>query len=260
MSTKKYLPYRIIPASRTWMRYFANIFVMEEDTWEMRMLLRQCHKEEYTGFTTFKCRHEPTYVLSRQCTDGYYHAPGICCKTDEIFNFLVETKLYSRLKYVLHCDDDMFWRPDQFLRWLAILDKTEVANLPLVGNVEQNYYGSDDNGGVWHIKNCKEIHSMGWYQPMLLNKMALDLITVGTKEYGITKTCKEFIVSQDVGIGPFLWMFQLYHVMIPGIGLNEGHEGEKYILGKQDTLLAVHYVKYEERDGCKDEAKWPLKY
>jgi len=76
--------------------------------------MRHCTRVEFTSFTTFACKDEPTYILTRQCTDEYYVASGICCKFDEGINFVAENHiLFQRTKYLIQSDDDVFWRLDQ---------------------------------------------------------------------------------------------------------------------------------------------------
>lgn len=100
---------RIIPSTRTWMKFFANVFIIVEDNFHTRLLMRQCNVAEYDHFTAFQCPHEATYVLTRQCSNEYYGAAGPCCKMDEFVNYLFEnTNLMSHLKYLIHCDDDTF--------------------------------------------------------------------------------------------------------------------------------------------------------
>ncbi|RYH22509.1 hypothetical protein EON65_19080 [archaeon] len=82
-----------------------------------------------------------------------------------------------------------------------------------------------DHGGIWHIKGCSDIHGNGWYQPMMLNKRALERLRVSSKAFGFTKTCEAFHVSQDVGFGPYAWMMELKHIHMPGVEINTGHRG-----------------------------------
>lgn len=254
-----YLRDRIIPSSRTWMKFFANVFVIEEDNFKQRTVLRHCHKEEFPNFTTFSCHNEPTYVLTRKCSNEYYGANGPCCKMDEIVNYLTEnTKLWSHLKYVFHCDDDTFFRPDQVLKWLSIVEKSGISDkLPLVGNVDSSRHDLG-NPGVWHINKCQEIHTLGWYQPMLLNKKALELIAVAAKDYGHKDECKHFDVTLDVGFGVIAWLYGLHHVQIPATEINPEHKGQAIFHPKQ---MIVHGIRHIGEDDCNGN-KWPdeLKY
>ena len=54
------------------MKYFANIFIIVEDTFSVRYDMRQCIIKEFKLFTTFECPHEGTYILSKNCTHEYY--------------------------------------------------------------------------------------------------------------------------------------------------------------------------------------------
>jgi len=184
--------------------------------------------KEYRSYTTLTCPEEATYLLSRTCTDVYYFAEGICCKIDDAINFIANenTELYQHTKYLIQSDDDTFWRVDQLLRWLAAVDRAltdyGIADtIPLRGN--DAFF--DDNGHVWHVDGCSEIRTSGWYQPLMLNKAALERVKQSTSVYALTETCSNFDVSQDVGVGIFAWIHSLYHIHIPGVEGNQGHEG-----------------------------------
>jgi len=120
-------------------------------------------------------------------------------------------ELYSHLKYLVEGDDDTFFRPDQVLRWLAAVESSGVSETyPLVANAEISSRTAKedprrvDNGGIWHIDSksfvrlsacikcntvidCHEIHSNGWYQPLMLNKRALEVSTIALlPPYGLS--------------------------------------------------------------------------
>lgn len=252
---ESYLRDRIIPSARTWMRFFANVFVVEEDSFKQRTVMRHCHIEEFPHLTTFSCHNEPTYVLTRNCTSEYYVANGPCCKTDEIIVYLTEnTKLWSHLKYIIHLDDDTFVRPDQVMRWLSVIEKSGISDkVPLVGNIESTRHDLG-NPGVFHIEQCKEIHTLGWYQPMFLNKKALELLSVAAKDYGYRDECRAFDISQDVGLGILAWMYALHHIQIPGVEINPDHLGQKVL---QPQQMLVHHVRHIGEDDCNGD-NWPV--
>ena len=131
-----YMRERIIPSSRTWMRLLKNVFVVVEDTFDVRFAMRHCKAMETEHYTSFECHHEPTYILSRKCTSEYYGAAGPCCKVDDAINYLVQDRpdVYEQLKYFLHCDDDTFWRVDQVMRWLAAIENSGISSFPIVAN------------------------------------------------------------------------------------------------------------------------------
>ena len=81
-----FLRSRVIPAARTWMRNmssFDRVYVVIEDTFPTRFLLRHCVRREGRRNTYFACPGgEPVYVLSRRCTEEYYAAASACCKVE----------------------------------------------------------------------------------------------------------------------------------------------------------------------------------
>src|SRR5689334_10666988 len=103
------------------------------DTFQMRYTMRHCKLIETEHYSTFECHNEPTYILSRVCTNEYYGGPGPCCKADEAFKYLLNDRpdLFAHIKYALHCDDDTYWRVDQLLRWLAALENSGISSFPL---------------------------------------------------------------------------------------------------------------------------------
>jgi hypothetical protein len=226
------------------------------DTFEIRYALRHCELIDYDLFTTFACHNEPTYVLSRNCTNEYYVANGICCKVDDTINYLVNVRadFFKNIKFMLHSDDDTYWRPDQVLRWLAAVDKSGANKYPLIANAQ---IGDDNNKGVWMIENCLEIRTSGWYQPTMLNHAALDRMKVSSAAYGNKDICNAFQISQDVGVGIYAWMHGVNHVVMPGANVNGEHIGANVFT---PTDIAVHYVKHHEKDRCdgKTDNGWPI--
>lgn len=198
----------------------------------MRFSLRNCEIAETTHYTTFSCRNEPTYVLTRKCTNEYYGAAGPCCKFDDAFNYLLNDRadLAATLKYALHGDDDTFFRPDQVLRWLAAVEKAGLGAVPLIGNLNMHV---DKGPGVWHIKGCMEVQVNGWYQPVVLNAAALALLKTPVAAYGTQATCKAFDVTHDIGLGLLGWLYGMYHLQIPGAESNPGHKGVEILKPQQ---------------------------
>ncbi len=227
------------------------------DTFVSRFSLRHCDAHETLHYTAFKCIDEPLYLLSRKCSNEYYGSAGPCCKVDDILNYLVNEQtepLLSEVKYVFHCDDDTFFRGDQIMKWLESVEKAGISHFPIVANMAP---GNDRNGGVWHIKECREIQTQGWYQPLMLNRAALLKLKSAVASYGVTDVCKTFGVTHDVGFGPFAWMLELFHISIPNVALNGGHLG--YAVFQPDQMI-VHCVKIKKEENCLDGAKWPAAY
>jgi len=227
------------------------------DTFEIRYALRHCEIAEYDRYTTFSCHNEPTYLLSRECTNEYYQAAGICCKVDESIHYLVNSRpdFFARIKYMLHSDDYTYWRPEQVLKWLAAVDNSGAGQYPLIANVQ---VGDDNNAGVWMVDTCKEIHTTGWYQPTMLNHALLARMAVGAMAYGNRDVCSAFTISQDIGIGIFAWMYQANHIQMPGVEMNSEHHGADIFKPDQ---VAVHFVKHIETDRCdgRKDNNWPTK-
>ena len=159
-----YMRDRIIPSSRTWMRGLINVFVVLEDTFEVRSYLRwvamtirhwypiplltypfilpirHCTEIESTDTSSFSCPNdEPIYVLTRNCTEGYYGGDALCCKFDAAINFITSASnmaVYQKMKFLIETDDDTFWRVDQLLRWLHVVDTSgkQLVHLTICHN------------------------------------------------------------------------------------------------------------------------------
>ena len=56
-----------------------------------------------------------------------------------------------------------------------------------------------------------------------------------------------------MGVGPYAWLFELYHIKIPAISLNMEHYGLRAASG---TQLALHFIKHVPTDHCIDGANW----
>ena len=225
------------------------------DTFEVRYALRHCELIDYDVITTFACHNEPTYVLSRNCTNEYYVANGICCKVDDAMNYLVNVRadFFQGIKFMLHSDDDTYWRPDQVLKWLATIDNSGANRYPLTGNCQ---FGDDNHKGVWMIDNCNEIRTSGWYQPTFFNHAALQRMAAGAAAYGNKDVCNAFIISQDVGIGIFAWMYSCLHVQMPGTNVNGEHKGVDVFTPSD---MSVHFIKHGDKDRCDGatDNQWP---
>lgn len=239
------------------MKLFANAFVIVEgifrsqfigdvlnvfpDTFQSRYAFRHCKIRETAHFTSFDCHNEPTYVLSRRCLPTGGGGPGPCCKVDELFTYLMIDRpdVYSHTKYAIHGDDDNFFRVEQVLMFLARLEKIGLSTIPIVGNSILGEYREH----VYGTHGCNEIHSYGWYQPLMINRAAMEKMKSGFSSYGVWETCDNFRVTHDVGLGPFLWMYNVFHVRMP-----------RWDVGNHDTsigaILTHKVVHGSKEDAC----------
>ena len=91
-------------------------------------MYRHCTEIASTDTSSFHCPNdEPIYVLTRNCTEGYYGGDALCCKFDAAINFVASptnAEMYEKMKFMIETDDDTFWRVDQLLRWLNVVDKS----------------------------------------------------------------------------------------------------------------------------------------
>lgn len=74
---------------------------------------------------------------------------------------------------------------------------------------------------------------------------------MSVKAFGITELCREFEVSQDVGLSIWAWMHQLHHIHIPK-GDTPGAAEFAYF---QSDSMFIHAVKhFRESDNCDGRA------
>ena len=87
----------------------------------------------------------------------------------------------------------------------------------------------------------------------MLNHAALERMRAGSAAYGLTDTCNTFVVTHDVGVGPYAWMYQLYHIQMPGVEINGNHKG---IAAARPNEMALHFVKHGKNDFCESGKDW----
>ncbi len=87
--------------------HLSALFSATADSLAVRFALRHCELTDSPHFTSFACRGEPTYVLSRSCSAEYYGSAGPCCKVDDLLRYLTldRAELFAHTKFALHCDD-----------------------------------------------------------------------------------------------------------------------------------------------------------
>ena len=255
---------RIIPAARTWMRLAANVFVIIEDTIDARMAFRNCPHLDRNNMTSFHCHNEPVVVLSKVCSSNPSTSDGICCKVDELVNYLVnvQTELFNQhIKFALVCDDDSYWRVDRVLQWLSWVDKANLSHLPLVGNSFPYFdyaYDVNETMEAFDLK-CREMFTGGWYGHLLMNKVFLERYK--TVPFGLSKTCQIWKTAQDVNFGKFAWALEAFHISIPGdIEVSPQFKRHEH-LAFLNKYLGFHHVYYVPDDKLKHQAcdveGWP---
>lgn len=78
--------------------------IIKTDTFVTRHQFRHCIDINLTNYTLFQCKHEPYYLLVRDCsTEGYEmhqfqelssrsYTAGLCCKVNHMFKFVYEVQ------------------------------------------------------------------------------------------------------------------------------------------------------------------------
>lgn len=250
---------RVIPASRTWMRLLAHVFVIIEDNPLARLEFRHCDERSDHNFTSFKCPHEPTVVLASRCTEESSNLSGnFCCKIEELIRFLVYSRpeLYRTIKYAFVGDDDYYYRVDRIMVWLSYLERANVSHIPLLSSGFTGYDYRRDR-----FKDCTEVMTYGWYGMNMFNKAALEKMGKISQDFGFTKQCASWGIAQDIGLGVVAWMLGLSMVNLPGVEQihSEPHgdraEDYRYIADK----LVFHHTYHSQNDNPRpcDWSHWP---
>lgn len=127
------------------------------------------------------------------------------------------------------------------MKWMAAVDQSGLDDFPLIGNGDPSAIKNRDNShGVWHIQGCNEIKGSGWYQPLMLNHAALERLRVPSLSYGLSDTCRNFVVTHDVGVEPYAWLLEMVHIALPGWFVNGEHKGIDVI--RPDYVVRVSAV------------------
>lgn len=239
--------------------YGNNTILLHTDTFEVRFAMRHCVMTEYDGqYTSFKCHNEPTYLLTRRCgTSGLDHI-AVGCKVDESINYLVNLRrdLFDHVKYALISADDVYWRADQLLRWLAVVERSGASNFPVVFSPT----ASDKlRPGVRDMTNCGEVYTSWQSYPVVLNHVLLQRMSAGAAAYAVREICRSFDAAPGMGVGVLAWMHSADHIHMPNVNWNHKSQGT-WVLMPAD--MAVMYAVHSEREHCgepgaQEPIDWP---
>lgn len=195
----QYFRNRVYPAIRTWMTLSTKVYVLIEDHPGARLAFRNCPYIENENFTSFRCQHEPTVIMSRVCGESTEWQEGnFCCKVEDVVRYLAYTEpyVYKNIKYALIGDDDYYFRVDRIMEWLSYVDNAHISHLPLIANSFTGYDYARDR-----MPDCKEIVTYGWYGCVMFNKLAMDRIAAVGAVQGFKRMCVDWNMAQDVGLG-----------------------------------------------------------
>lgn len=207
--------------------------------------------------TAFHCQNEPVVLMTRICTKNPSTSDGICCKVDELIRYLTifRKELYIHTKYVLFADDDSYFRVDMVLRWLSYVEHANISHIPLIANT---------NRGEKSTRGCKIVETYGWYGQTMMNKAAIKKYISVPSQYPLIEVCKSWNIAQDIALGVYGWMLELWNINLPGynsIDLNlraeniQPSDHSSYL----DGSIILHHGFASENNGyypC-DIEKWP---
>ena len=138
--------------------------------------MRHCSIAEYARYTTFKCHHEPYYLLPHNCS-RVPHTPDERrdCKLDESLDYLLnsERNLFDKVKHAVFTGDNVYIRPDQLVRWLSAVDHSGVAQYPVIASADKKL---SRRRGLLGVKGCTEIRARTYALPLVMNRALLSTI------------------------------------------------------------------------------------
>ena len=86
----------------------------------------------------------------------------------------------------------------------------------------------------------------------MINHAALAKMKSAAANYGLSATCKTFSNTHDVGFGPYAWLFEANHIIMPETEINPGHEG---VGALRPNTMIVHAMRFGPDDHCGDDYK-----
>lgn len=225
------------------------------DTFQVRFAMRHCVETDYPRYTTFKCHHEPTYLLARQCA-RVPHTPDqlIDCKLDESLDYLLNEgkSMFGSMQHALFIGDDTYIRPDQLVRWLHSVGQSGVSVYPIIASADAKM--SRPNG-LPGVRGCKEIHTRRYKLPFMMNRALFTQLGSAATAYGVQSIVQGFNTTYDSAVGVLAWMFGSYHMLIPAVNQNLQQRG---ILALRPTDMVVYHVRHADGERCDDglNHKW----
>jgi len=225
------------------------------DTFQVRFAMRHCLEVDYARYTTFKCHHEPYYLLAHNCS-RVPHTPDERrdCKLDESLDYLHNgpKSLLDSTKHALFTGDDTYIRPDQLVRWLQSVEQSGVSLYPIIASADAKL---SRPSGLPGNKGCKEIHTRRYEMPFIMNQALLRLLGPAAAAYGIQTITKNFSTTYDFAVGVLAWMFGAYHMLIPAVNQNLLQRG---VLALRPTDMMVYHVRHADGERCDDgpNHKW----
>lgn len=217
--------------------------------------MRHCSVAEYSRYTTFKCHHEPYYLLAHNCT-RVPHTPDERrdCKLDESLDYLLnsERNLLATIKYALFSSDNIYVRPDQLVRWLSRVDHSGMAQYPIIASADKKLAR---RRGLLGVKGCTEIRARNYELPFVMNRALLSKMHSAAGHNAVQELTHHLGVQYDTAVGVLAWMFSANHMLIPGVNENEMHKGALAFSPSDMFLYHVQRIHTERCDDGKD-SKW----
>jgi len=98
-----------------------------------------------------------------------------------------------------------------------------------------------DGVGVPHWYGCKEVVTGGIYNPVMLNRPAVDLFSqgMGMGNRSLSETCASFGVSYSIGLGVLAWIYQLHVLTMPEVHELTGSLQKNSLRAKQFAVRGL---------------------
>lgn len=227
------------------------------DTFQVRFAMRHCSVVDYGRHTAFKCHHEPFYLLAHDCS-RIPHTPmeRRDCKLDESLDYLLNSTKdqFAATRYVLFASDDMYVRPDQLVRWLKAVDRSGVAQYPIIASSDKKL---SRRSGLPGVEGCSEIRTRTYSLPFALNHAMLEKMRPAVGRHGIQSLTSNFNTTYDVAVGVLAWMLGANHMLMASVNDNPLHRGA---LGFKPADMLMLHVRRSPLERCDDgkDSKWQM--
>jgi hypothetical protein len=204
----------IFPSMDTWLPD-GEFFVVLGEQWRESYYTDVCPESNDGMYTKYCNRIISIFV---ECSEGYY-GESPCCKNEKgMLFFLDHPEIFEKYNWFMYMDADVYVRRDYIEKLVS--DLAPSTDVLVAGG---RYGGTNGQLGQpsfgysnAHYRCSNETRFMyPWGMPVIYSRQALLSMQNGFRLGGLTKQCKEFDVTHDVGNGIFHWMYQIPNVRMP---------------------------------------------
>jgi hypothetical protein len=204
----------IFPSMDTWLPN-DNLFVVLGEQWRDNYFTDVCQESNDGMYTKYCNRIIPVFV---ECPERYY-GESPCCKNEKgMLFFLDHPEIFEQYNWFMYMDADIYVRRNYIEKLVSDLVPTQdviVAAGRYGGTNSQLGQPSFASSNSPYRCSSELKFMYPWGMPVIYSRQALLSLQNGFRLRGLTKQCKEFDVTHDVGNSIFHWMYQIPNVRMP---------------------------------------------